>query len=53
MRYRIPKIGRNAIALLKLMLRGEEDILTGRVAGQDVVFARVEARLAAKSPKKS
>jgi len=44
---------RNAIALLKLMVRGEEDIRTGRVVGQDAVFARIEARLVAKSPKKS
>ena len=44
---------RNAIALLKLMVQGEEDIRGDQVVEQAVVFARIEARLAAKSPKKS
>lgn len=44
---------RNAIALLKLMVQGEEDIRAGRGVEQDAVFARIKARLTAKSPKKS
>lgn len=37
---------RNAIAMLKLMVQGENDIHAGRLSGQDEVFARIEARLA-------
>jgi len=37
---------RNAIALLKLMVQGEDDIRTGRMDDQDEVFSRIEARLA-------
>jgi len=36
---------RNTIALLKLMVQGEEDIRSGRYSGQDEVFARIKARL--------
>jgi len=36
---------RNAIAMLKLMVQGENDIRTGRVSGQEDVFTRIEARL--------
>ena len=36
---------RNAIAMLKLMVQGENDIRTGRVSGQEEVFTRIEARL--------
>jgi prevent-host-death family protein len=39
---------RNAIALLKLMVQGEEDIRSGRLADQDEVFSRIEAKLTAK-----
>jgi len=37
---------RNAIAMLKLMVHGENDIRAGRVSGQEDVFTRIEARLA-------
>lgn len=37
---------RNAIAMLKLMVQGENDIRAGRLSGQDEVFSRIEARLA-------
>jgi prevent-host-death family protein len=37
---------RNAIAMLKLMVQGENDIRAGRLSGQDGVFSRIEARLA-------
>ncbi len=37
---------RNAIAMLKLMVQGENDIRAGRVSGQDEVFSRIEAKLA-------
>lgn len=37
---------RNAIAMLKLMVQGENDIRADRVSGQDEVFSRIEARLA-------
>jgi prevent-host-death family protein len=40
---------RNAIALLKLMVQGEDDIRAGRCTDQDVVFSRIEARLVAKN----
>ena len=36
---------RNAIAMLKLMVQGENDIRAGRVSGQEEVFTRIEARL--------
>lgn len=36
---------RNAIAMLKLMVQGENDIRTGKLSGQAEVFARIEARL--------
>jgi prevent-host-death family protein len=36
---------RNTIALLKLMVQGEEDIRAKRYSGQDEVFARIRARL--------
>jgi prevent-host-death family protein len=36
---------RNSIALLKLMVQGEEDIRAGQYSDQDEVFARVKARL--------
>ncbi len=36
---------RNAIAMLKLMVQGENDIRTGRVSEQEEVFTRIEARL--------
>ncbi|NVN99894.1 MAG: type II toxin-antitoxin system Phd/YefM family antitoxin [Geobacteraceae bacterium] len=36
---------RNTIALLKLMVQGEEDIRHGRHSGQDEVFARIRERL--------
>jgi prevent-host-death family protein len=36
---------RNTIALLKLMVQGEEDIRTKQYSGQDEVFARIKARL--------
>lgn len=39
---------RNAIALLKLMVQGEDDIRAGHLAEQDEVFARIEARLTEK-----
>ncbi len=44
---------RNTIALLKLMVQGEEDVRGGRVVDQDTALARVKARLTAKSAKKS
>jgi prevent-host-death family protein len=34
-----------AIALLKLMVQGEEDIRKGRLSGQEEVFNRIEQRL--------
>jgi len=37
---------RNAIAILKLMVQGENDIRSGRLSGQEEVFTRIEARLA-------
>lgn len=37
---------RNAIAMLKLMVQGENDIRTGRLSEQEEVFAHIEARLA-------
>lgn len=37
---------RNAIAMLKLMVQGENDIRADRVSGQGEVFSRIEARLA-------
>ena len=37
---------RNAIAMLKLMVQGENDIRADRVSGQEEVFTRIEARLA-------
>lgn len=36
---------RNAIAMLKLMVQGEEDIRAGRCSGQDEVFAHIKAHL--------
>ena len=36
---------RNTIALLKLMVQGEEDIRAKRYSGQDEVFARIKVRL--------
>ena len=39
---------RNTIALLKLMVQGEEDIRAGRLVEQDEVFSRIEARLTAR-----
>ena len=36
---------RAAIALLKLMVQGEEDIRKGRLSGQEEVFNRIEQRL--------
>jgi prevent-host-death family protein len=36
---------RNAIAMLKLMVQGENDIRAGRVSEQEEVFTRIEARL--------
>ncbi|MEI6702887.1 MAG: type II toxin-antitoxin system Phd/YefM family antitoxin [Deltaproteobacteria bacterium] len=39
---------RNAIALLKLMVQGEDDIRTGRLTEQDEVFSRIDARLVAR-----
>jgi prevent-host-death family protein len=36
---------RNAIAMLKLMVQGENDIRAGRLSGQEEVFTRIEARL--------
>jgi prevent-host-death family protein len=36
---------RNAIAMLKLMVQGENDIRAGRVSGEEDVFTRIEARL--------
>lgn len=39
---------RNAIALLKLMVQGEDDIRSGSLDDQDKVFSRIEARLAAR-----
>lgn len=36
---------RNAIAMLKLMVQGEDDIRAGRLSGQEEVFARIEAKL--------
>lgn len=44
---------RNTIALLKLMVQGEEDVRGGRVVDQDTALARVKARLTAKSARKS
>lgn len=38
---------RNAIALLKLMVQGEDDIRAGHLVDQDEVFTRIEARLTA------
>lgn len=37
---------RNAIAMLKLMVLGENDIRADRLSGQDEVISRIEARLA-------
>jgi prevent-host-death family protein len=37
---------RNAIAMLKLMVQGENDIREGRLSGQEEVFNRIESRLA-------
>ncbi len=39
---------RNTIALLKLMVQGEEDIRTGHLVEQDEVFSRIEAKLTAR-----
>jgi prevent-host-death family protein len=39
---------RNTIALLKLMVQGEEDIRAGRLVEQDQVFSRIEAKLTAR-----
>jgi prevent-host-death family protein len=39
---------RNTIALLKLMVQGEEDIHTGHLVEQNEVFSRIEARLTAR-----
>ena len=39
---------RNTIAVLKLMVQGEEDIRAGRLVEQDQVFSRIEARLTAR-----
>jgi prevent-host-death family protein len=39
---------RNAIALLKLMVQGEDDIRAERLGDQETVFSRIEARLAAR-----
>ena len=39
---------RNTIAVLKLMVQGEEDIRAGRLVEQDQVFSRTEARLTAR-----
>lgn len=39
---------RNAIALLKLMIQGENDIRAERLVEQDEVFSRIEARLTAR-----
>ena len=39
---------RNTIALLKLMVQGEEDIRAGRLVEQDEVFSSIEARLTAR-----
>ena len=39
---------RNAIALLKLMVQGEDDIRAGRLTDQDDVFSGIEARLTAR-----
>ncbi|MBV5339718.1 MAG: type II toxin-antitoxin system Phd/YefM family antitoxin [Deltaproteobacteria bacterium] len=39
---------RNTIALLKLMVQGEEDIRTGHLVEQNEVFSRIEARLTAR-----
>lgn len=39
---------RNAIALLKLMVQGEDDIRAGHLVDQDEVFTRIEARLTAR-----
>lgn len=36
---------RNAIAMLKLMVQGENDIRAGKLSGQEEVFSRIEARL--------
>ena len=39
---------RNTIALLKLMVQGEEDIRASRLIEQDEVFFSIEARLTAR-----
>ena len=39
---------RNAIALLKLMVQGEDDIRAGRMDDQIEVFSRIESRLTAR-----
>ncbi len=39
---------RNTIALLKLMVQGEEDIRAGRLVEQDEVFSSIEAKLTAR-----
>ncbi len=39
---------RNTIALLKLMVQGEEDIRAGRLIEQDEVFSIIEAKLTAR-----
>lgn len=36
---------RNALGLLKLLAQGEEDVRSGRVAEQDLVFSRIEEQL--------
>jgi prevent-host-death family protein len=36
---------KNALAMLKLMVQGETDIRAGRVADQNEVFSRIQARI--------
>ncbi len=36
---------KNALAMLKLMVQGEADIRAGRVADQNEVFSRIQARI--------
>jgi prevent-host-death family protein len=36
---------KNALAMLKLMVQGEADIKAGRVADQNEVFSRIQARI--------
>jgi hypothetical protein len=46
MRDEYSKEMNNVVAMLRIMVPGENNIRTGRLSGQDEVFDRIEARLA-------